>query len=171
MKYLVLSLVFGSVFLNGYPLIPNGGMTIGSLCETQDFDFTEYRYAEKIPYCHRNVSTELKTEIYDAYEIPREERTHYTIDHFIPLSLGGTNHRDNLWPEHKEVKALRPALEMQLFVAIRDGKITQQRAIEIIRDRKLHPCDKVTGETFPGEEAAIISRTACSPLLASWEID
>lgn len=147
MKFLLLLILSAPICSYSYPLIPNEDMTTGSLCTDDDPDFYEYRYQEEIPYCERHVSSGIKTKIYDAYKIPKKERADYTIDHFIPLSLGGTNHPDNLWPEHKKVKALRPDLEMKLYVALRDGKMDQETALEIIRDKKLHPKVAIGAET------------------------
>ena len=61
------------------------------------------------------------------------------VDHFIPLSIGGTNRRENLWPEHKDIKNLRKNLELDLFEDVRDGKLTQSEAIRRIREAKLNP--------------------------------
>lgn len=121
------------------PLIPNPSMTMGDACSKGDRDFKEYRYREHIPYCQRNVSSSLKREIYAAYGIPTNCQKDYTIDHFYPLSLGGNNQRDNLWPEHRAVKHTRQDLEMELYEQLKAGKITQSRALAEIKEAKLHP--------------------------------
>jgi len=130
------------VLVFGYPLTPDVKETPGSVCNEDHEDFEEYRYPEQIPYCFRNVASSLKKKIYDWYGIPQNERKEYTIDHLIPLSLGGDNEDDNLWPEHKEVKALRPDLEIKLYVKLRDGKLKQRAAIDQILEAKFDP-DKV----------------------------
>lgn len=103
------SLIFA--LLVSYPAIPNANTTPGNLCTKSDADFAEYRYAEHIPYCDRHVTTGTKRAIYEAYGIPKEDQANYTIDHLIPLSIGGSNDRKNLWTEHKAVKATRPTTE------------------------------------------------------------
>jgi len=128
-------------FAFGYPLVPLPDQTPGHRCTEANPDFVEYRYKEKIPYCERRVSTALKNKIYAIYKIPVAERKEYTIDHFIPLALGGSNSIENLWPENKKVKALRPNLEMDLYLELREGKIEQELALEIIFDAKLDPCN------------------------------
>lgn len=139
---IVLSLFFLFGFLHearaDFPLTP-GPTTTGSLCTNNDVDFKEYRYGGNIPYCVRNVSTADKKRIYDFYGVPVRCRKEYTIDHFIPLSLGGTNNPNNLWPEAKVVKHLRQNLELELFEALQKGSITQADAITAIRDAKLNP--------------------------------
>lgn len=119
-----------------YPLVPDSGMTSGELCDTDNPDFSEFRYQEHIPYCTRNVSGSTKSAIYQAYGIPKGCRNRYTIDHFFPLSLGGDNSTVNLWPEHKLVKATRPNLEEDLYHQIANGEITQRKALNIIIEAK-----------------------------------
>lgn len=128
-------LLFAQISL-AYPLIPDPLMTNGDLCTAENPDFAGYRYKERIPYCRRNVERETKTNIYMAYQIPLQCRNHYTIDHFIPLSMGGSNKVVNLWPEHKKVKATRPYLEQEVFEQLKKGEITQAEAIDIIVQAK-----------------------------------
>lgn len=122
-----------------FPFVPHASMTTGSLCDEHNKDFERLRYDQKIPYCRRNVSTGTKSQIYDAYGVPQRCRKEYTIDHFIPLSIGGTNHRNNLWPEHQSIKALRANLENDVYGQVASGKMTQREAVEIIIEAKLHP--------------------------------
>ena len=122
-----------------FPEKPDPQMTSGDLCDENDPDFEGYRYKEKIAYCVRNVSFEDKKRIYEAYGVPENCRSQYTIDHFYPLSMGGNNQDANLWPEHKNVKATRQQLEQDLFEEIKEGKITQRKALEIILNEKMNP--------------------------------
>ena len=140
----LISLVILTFFLTAfeYPKIPDHKYTPGHLCSILDYDFDRLRYDEQIPYCERKVSWAKKQVVYDAYGVPEEDRKNYTIDHFIPLSLGGSNHISNLWPEHREVKATRYWLEWDTYLAIEHGEITQREAIEIIVRAK-------TGQSWP----------------------
>lgn len=122
-----------------YPLVPNPEWAQGSLCNRQNPDYETDRYKAKVPYCRRNVDSDLKRRLYDRYEIPENCRGRYTIDHIIPLSIGGDNSPQNLWPEHQNVKATRPYLEEEVFVAVRDGDMTQAEAIELILKTKRVP--------------------------------
>ncbi|OGQ35123.1 MAG: hypothetical protein A3A72_03745 [Deltaproteobacteria bacterium RIFCSPLOWO2_01_FULL_38_9] len=119
-----------------FPLIPDPNWTQGDLCTIQDPDFVTYKYQENIPYCQRNVSSDRREKIYDEYKIPSDCRHRYTIDHFIPLSIGGSNSDINLWPEHVLVKATRRQLEQELYFALEEGEIRQKEAIEIIVKEK-----------------------------------
>lgn len=131
-----------SVSAWGYPLTPKPEQTPGHLCTAVNSDFKEFRYDEKIPYCERNVTTGRKSHIYQIYGIPKNCKARFTIDHLIPLALGGSNEESNLWPEHKLVKALRPALETQLYHEILAGQITQRDAIREILNAKFHPASQ-----------------------------
>ena len=121
-----------------YPKTPIGKISPGHSCTTYDSDFQEFRYEEKIPYCRRNVSTKLKKYIYKLYNIPRERQYEFTIDHIIPLSIGGSNALSNLWPEHQDIKATRPNLEYDLYLQLRDSQITQQEAIDTVLKAKFN---------------------------------
>ena len=123
----------------GVPLTPNPNVAPGHYCTTEDPDFKEFRYKERISYCRRKVSSSLKRALYDYYSIPKHCRRYYTIDHIIPLSLGGDNTPQNLWPEHKSVKATRQNLEYELYLNLRDSRMTQQQAVHIILRDKFNP--------------------------------
>ncbi|MCB0418117.1 MAG: HNH endonuclease [Bdellovibrionales bacterium] len=146
-----------SVLGAGVPLIPNPKFTNGDLCIAKDKDFDEYRYDEDIAHCKRNVSKGRRDKIYENYKIPSRCRNDYTIDHFIPLSIGGNNHNENLWPEHKAIKAVRQNLEYDVYLDLRAAKITQKEAVGIIRTAKLNPpADEVREE--------LTDYTDCGPL-------
>lgn len=119
-----------SLLLLAYLIIPP---THGSLCTFDDPDFDEYRYEEAIPHCIRNVTTEKKIEICLRDGI--KDRSEFTVDHIIPLSLGGSNHDDNLWCQHKSLAVT--GLEYQVYKKLDTGDIKQQDAIDTILDAKL----------------------------------
>jgi hypothetical protein len=122
---------------------PDPQLTYGDTCTKDNPDFAGYRSNEHYPYCNRNVSYGLKTRIYAEYHIPQKCRQEYTIDHFIPLSMGGSNAPQNLWPEHKNVKATRQNLEQDLFNEIMEGRISQSEAIKEIVEAKENPEEPV----------------------------
>lgn len=130
---------------HAYPLIPDPQLTPGALCDVHDPDYSGDRYRESIPYCSRNVSSATKRDIYRVYGIPSRCTKRYTIDHFVPLSLGGDNSLQNLWPEHKNVKATRKSLEQDLYNQLSKGQITQRKAVDSIYQHKLNPPRPVSG--------------------------
>lgn len=119
---------------------PNPEMTPGSLCTNS----TTYRYPEKIKYCDRSVSTGTKRKIIHEYDerfgftIEEMPRGDFKIDHFIPLSIGGSNDVTNLWPQHKSVYVHTDPLESEVFNLISEGKIKQAEAIRVIKECKLN---------------------------------
>lgn len=136
---IAIGIVAFSISSFSYPLIPNKEWAQGSLCNRQNPDYEVDRYSQKIPYCKRNVDSSLKRKLYDLYRIPENCRTHYTIDHIIPLSIGGDNSPQNLWPEHKKVKATRPHFEEEIFHEVKEGHMTQGQAVELVLREKFTP--------------------------------
>jgi len=119
-----------------FPYVPNPDTSPGHLCTPTDYDFSRYRYPERIPYCERNVSYPRKQKLYDKYNIPKNQRRSYTIDHIICLCIGGSNWDKNLWPEHKTLRDYRKPLEYDLYLYVREGRISQKCAVEIIKESK-----------------------------------
>lgn len=121
-----------------FPVMPVESVTPGDLCE----DSPVRRYPENIVYCERNVDTQLKNEIikmYDekfGYQIRKMNRGDFKIDHFIPLSIGGSNSIDNLWPQHRSVYEVTDELELLLYEKLSQAKIKQAEAIRVMREAK-----------------------------------
>jgi hypothetical protein len=122
-----------------FPLGPDPEMTPGKLCDSP----SELRYPEKIAYCNRNVSTGLKKEIiadYDdqlGFSVQKMDRKSFKIDHFFPLCAGGSNDKENLWPQHSSVYAITDPLEPELCAKMAQGVLKQQEAIELVIRAKL----------------------------------
>jgi hypothetical protein len=126
-----------AVSLSIIPKTPNHVMTPGDLCDEDDrSEYLERRYEEQVQICRRNVNSTMKIRVYEAYGVPASERSNYTVDHLIPLSIGGSNAFENLWPEHKSIKATRPDFEFNLYQQLKSGEITQQEAIEAVLGEK-----------------------------------
>lgn len=127
-------------FAADYPIAPAPDLTPGQLCTRP----ITYRYPEKIAYCDRDVSTGLKKQIiedYDrafSYRIDRMPRDHFKIDHFIPLCVGGSNDISNLWPQHVSLFTVTDALEESVCEKMKEGKLLQKDAIQIIMKAKLN---------------------------------
>lgn len=121
------------------PIKPNPEWAPGDLCTKVNPDFFEYRYKEKIPYCKRVVTSKTKRELYERYGVPTKCRGGYTIDHIIPLALGGSNDLKNLWPEPKAIKFSREGIEDKLYHLMKSGELKQVVAVEIILKEKKNP--------------------------------
>ncbi len=122
-----------------FPVSPDLVITPGTLCTTP----SQYRYPEKIPYCVRNVDSSTKAEIFKEYdsklgfETTQMERSQFKIDHFIPLCMGGSNDKENLWPQHKTIYEKTDLLEQQACEKMALGRLKQADAVELIREAKL----------------------------------
>jgi hypothetical protein len=112
-----------------YLLVPP---THGSYCTATDFGFDGYRYQENIPHCKREVTTQKKIEICKRDGVV--DRTDFTVDHIIPLSLGGSNNDDNLWCQHKSLNVT--SLEYEAFKEIQSGESNQKEAVEKVLQAK-----------------------------------
>ncbi len=123
-----------------YPTKPDLDLTPGDLCQTPD----QIRYPEKIKYCDRNVNSDLKWLIILKYmkkynfTVDNSNRIDFKIDHFIPLCMGGANSAKNLWPQHKSVYRVTDPVEVALCQKLALGKMTQQQAIEKMKQVKLN---------------------------------
>ncbi len=123
-----------------YPTQPDTELTPGGMCLNPD----RLRYPEQIPYCERDVDSSLKKEIirtYDrelGYEIGQMNRQDFKIDHFIPLSLGGSNTEENLWPQHKSVYVHTDNIEGLLHQALERALLKQAEAVEKMRHVKFN---------------------------------
>lgn len=136
--FTVVSVSFTAFAQQPFPRSPEPSMTPGSTCDNP----TEFRYPEKIAYCKRNVETTLKRDIikdYDVtfgYQISTMDRQLFKIDHYIPLCMGGSNERSNLWPQHRSVFELTDSLEQKLCEKMSQGSLKQAEAIELIKHAK-----------------------------------
>jgi len=112
--------------------IPKVPLTNGSLCTKLDTDFKEVKYS--VPICYRNVSYTTKYSLFDSYNIDKELRYQYTIDHIIPLFVGGSNHKDNLWPQHRSIYT--GGYENSLYHDLKSGRKSVSEVISLIKNRK-----------------------------------
>ncbi len=138
--FLFLSIVISSLLVQAdifsIPVTPDETKTTGSFCSAQDPDFQGYVYSEKMISCKRNVSAEVRERIYQEYHIPIDFRKCYTIDHLVPLTLGGNNAFENLWPEHQFVRGINSRLEQKLYKELSSGSIKSSDAINIVLEQK-----------------------------------
>jgi hypothetical protein len=114
---------------------PDSSYTPGHLCSPSDPNFKEYRYAEHIPYCNRNVTQQMKLTIAQHYGVPQADWNGYEFDHLIPLAIGGDSSIDNLWPQpHGDPDGSngKDKLEDLLYREMAAGTVTQAQAVQQI---------------------------------------
>lgn len=137
--FLAASFAFAGVSGELIPQHPNVEMSPSKLCTRNDPSYSRDRYAERIAYCARSVESALKDQIYDNYGVPQECRKDYIIDHIIPLSIGGSNDIENLWPEHHSIRDEVNPLEEEVFAEVSSGAVTQAEAVKRILQTKFNP--------------------------------
>ena len=110
-------------------------VTPGALCSPQNKDYKEFVYG--IHKCSRNFGKGDKTAVAAPYGITSQgDWKKYKFDHLIPLSIGGSNSRRNVWPLVLGTPgAAKEALEQTAFNLLSSGKINQEEAIKMIVDQ------------------------------------
>jgi len=127
-----------SLNLFAFPKTPRIWDNPGHLCSPEDRDFDRYRYKERVPYCRRNVSVKTKNAVCAAYGV--YDRTNYTVDHIIPLSLGGSNHWTNLWCQHRSI--FTGHIEFYYYNLVSRGEMRQVKAVHELVTWKFNPKGK-----------------------------
>jgi hypothetical protein len=113
------------------PIRPDPKLTPGATFDVTLQDISEPGYSKKV----RNVTAELKREVYAEYGITEHKAGEYEVDHLIPLSIGGSNSIKNLWPESYRTvwnARVKDRLEDRLHALVVNGKLdlkTAQREI------------------------------------------
>jgi hypothetical protein len=105
-------------------IAPDPTLTPGAVRTTDAFDVCSHGTAQL-----RHMSRARSDAIMAAYGLPGGPHEAYEIDHLIPLSIGGSDADQNLWPEprrmiEKEWPAERKdELEMRLHNLVCTGQI------------------------------------------------
>ncbi len=139
---------------NSYAMsTPDSKLTPGVLCTPSDLDFKGYDYPSKVARCNRNISQVEKTEVARNYgNIPPLEWAKYEFDHYMPLCAGGSNSRENLWPQPIAEAKLKDVIEVQVCTALKSGTMTQDQALQKIRAwfelSKTSPAPRVPNPSF-----------------------
>jgi hypothetical protein len=72
------------------------------------------------------------TRVFREYAIPRSQQGRYTLDHHVPLDLGGSNDISNIWPEATFLRSQKQRLDRKLHRLVCTNQTTldtAQRAI------------------------------------------
>ena len=74
--------------------LPNPKLTPGATVKVKKDDLCgSYEPAD------RSIPISLKRKVFDLYGFRTENSIPHNIDHLIPVSLGGSNSIENLWPQ------------------------------------------------------------------------
>lgn len=135
MKILVLLLILFPSSIYAFPKTPAINIAPGEFCSESNKDFDGYRYPDNVVHCRRNVSHKTKNKICKLYGV--YDRRDYTVDHIIPLSLGGSNSEKNLWCQSRKI--LTANIEYYYYRMVRDGKMRHANAIHALMALKFNP--------------------------------
>jgi hypothetical protein len=114
-------------------IAPDPTLTPGAVRTTDAFDVCSHGTSQL-----RHMSRERSDAIMAAYGLPSGPHEAFEIDHLIPLSIGGSDADQNLWPEPRRmIETEWPAerkdeLEMRLHNLVCTGQLeitVAQRAI------------------------------------------
>ncbi len=137
----VVLLTFSSVGFGASDLVqtlgftqPNPQFTPGKICTPSDPNFSTYRYPAHIAYCIRNVNDQEKQKVADAYGIQRADWPKYEFDHLIPLSAGGSDDAENIWPQPIAEAHEKDKVELDVYNKLVAGTFDQAQALQEIKD-------------------------------------
>lgn len=101
----------------------------------------------------RNVSIEEKEQIYQEYGIAYHAPRSYEVDHLIPLEIGGSNRKSNLWPQpyttHPWNAHVKDKLENELHDEVCSGKLSMHTAQRMIATNWVETYELVFHTTKP----------------------
>ena len=105
------------------PTLPDAKLTPGDTLDVTLDDIRQSGYSSRV----RNVPVSVKREVYASYGIQTWGRGEYEIDHLIPLCIGGSNSKKNLWPESCLTQPwnakVKNRLERRLLSLVRKGAV------------------------------------------------
>lgn len=113
---------------------PDQTLTPGDLLPATRAEICSSGYSKRV----RDVSSQTKREIYAEYGFATHTPGDYEVDHLVPLGIGGSNDKRNLWPEPINVRPgakQKDDLENELHNRVCDGRIDLAQAQrEIVAD-------------------------------------
>lgn len=111
--------------------LPDPVLTPGATLPATARDVCVVGYTKTV----RDVPAALKREVYASYGREPERGACCEIDHLIPLELGGSNERENLWPQRYDGEwnaARKDRLERRLHAMVCRGEISLKTAQQAI---------------------------------------
>lgn len=128
-------------------VVPNTKYTTGALCTQTDVNFSgKFRYKAHIPYCNRSVTYKEKVKVGSEYGVKRTAWKNYEFDHLFPLSVGGSDSPQNIWPQPIEQAHVKDRIEDAVYLAMRKGTMSQHDALMSLVNWFCQPCKGLHGE-------------------------
>ena len=109
-------------------VLPDGVATPGAVFDdVTASDICEFHYTQGV----RQPRFNTKVSSFANYGISIHDRDIYQVDHLVPISLGGSNAEENIWPQPHDEKAgaaQKDLLERQLRGLVCSNKLTLTEA-------------------------------------------
>lgn len=112
----------------------NQTMTPGAYCEKNGTDYIGMAYDNTVPICKRHVTNSKKVAVAKLYGIDKKDIRFYRFDHYIPISLGGSNDIKNIWPEPIRESKKKDEIEKSAIRKLKSKQVTYKQAIQMISD-------------------------------------
>jgi len=112
--------------------LPSSFLTPGDARKVSKEQICAPGYAASI----KATKESTKEEAFSRYGLRDGKSTTETLDHLIPVELGGTDSVENLWPEPARGEwnaAQKDALEQKLLALVCDGTLTVKQAQSAIK--------------------------------------
>jgi hypothetical protein len=112
-------------------VLPDPDVTPGAIFDdVTAVDVCDAHYTQGI----RQPRYNRKVEAFAGYGISIHDRDRYQVDHLVPISLGGSNAVENIWPQPVDAPgaAEKDALEVQLHALVCSQQLTLEQAQQAI---------------------------------------
>jgi hypothetical protein len=99
--------------------LPNSSTTPGAVGSADVRSVCVHGYSRTVRPAYTPAWRRFRTSVFHAYGIPHDQWPRYTIDHLIPLGLGGApEDLRNVWPEPKAEAKRKDEVEDALIIAV-----------------------------------------------------
>jgi len=132
--------------------MPDPSLTPGAVTTNDVSVICQKRYSA----AERNVPESVKRAVFAEYGITKWKPGEYEIDHLISLELGGSNDRENLWPQPYQATwnaHQKDHLEDRLHALVCRGEISLSQAQAEISTNWIAAFKKYVGSGAPGGRA------------------
>lgn len=132
------------------PFLPYPDLTPGGVFDDVTLqDICTPGYSKKV----RAVPKALRDQAYKSYGITSYQPGEYQLDHLIPLSLGGSNSIQNLWPQSNNTSPwnarTKDALDQRLRKLVCSGQVDLKTAQREIATNWINAYQKYIGASPP----------------------
>jgi len=125
------------------PLVPDDALSPGATNTGNMDQVCAPNYSRQI----RQVSVSMRRAVYAEYGLTAASCGHCEIDHRIPLEIGGSNEKSNLWPQSDDTKPWnahsKDRLEDYIHERVCKGDMPLAEAQQLFRGNWIDAYEKV----------------------------